>query len=113
MGTNCLGPFLLNRLLEPMLKKTAKTAERGSVRIVWLASMIAVSVPQGGIQWDDRTDQPKILKNAMENYMESKVGNVFLASEAAKRLADDGVISLVSCPLCHVCSTCSACRVLV
>lgn len=58
--------------------------------------MIAVSVPQGGIVFDEKTGAPKVLKNAMENYMESKVGNVFLASEAARRLGGDGIISLVS-----------------
>lgn len=32
----------------------------------------------------------------MENYMQSKVGNVFLASEMAKRLGKAGIICTVS-----------------
>ena len=96
MATNCLGPFLLNRLLEPILIKTAEaeSANSGRVRIVWVASMITVSVPPGGIQFE-KSGRPKVLKNAMQNYMQSKVGNVFLASETAKRLGEKGVISLV------------------
>src|SRR5438552_1426783 len=87
MGTNCLGPFLFNHHLEPILRRTAtaQSSERNSVRIVWLTSMLAVSTPPGGILFDENTGNPKVLKAAMENYMQSKVGNVFLASEAAKR----------------------------
>lgn len=96
MATNCLGPFLLNRLLEPILIRTAQaeSTASGRVRIVWVSSMITVSVPPGGIQFE-KSGRPKVLKNAMQNYMQSKVGNVFLASEVAKRVGDDGVISLV------------------
>lgn len=56
--------------------------------------MITASVPDGGIQFD-KNGTPKVLKNAMQNYMQTKVGNVFLASEAAKRLRKDGIISMV------------------
>ena len=31
----------------------------------------------------------------MENYMQSKVGNVFLAVETARRLGKDGIITVV------------------
>ena len=97
MATNCLGPFLLSHFLEDILRRTAASQPsdgRNAVRVVWVSSMIAVYVPQGGIVFDESTGAPKVLKNAVENYMESKVGNVFLGSEAAKRLGDDGVISL-------------------
>ena len=94
MGTNCLGPFLFNYFLEEILRKTAASAALNSVRIVWLASMVAVSTPQGGVLWNEKTQQPQVLKNGMENYMASKAGNVFLASECAKRLGGDGIISI-------------------
>ena len=100
MGTNCLGPFLFNHLLEPILKRTAaSSSQENSVRIVWLASMIAVSTPSGGILFDEKTGNPRVLKTPMENYMQSKAGNVFLASEAAKRLGPDGIISIVRCQI--------------
>lgn len=95
MATNCLGPFLLNSFLEPILKKTAATSEPDSVRVVWLASLVNVATAAGGIVFDEATGAPKVLKNAMENYMQTKVGNVFLTHECAKRLGADGVISLV------------------
>lgn len=60
--------------------------------------MITASVPPGGIQFKEKGGSPKVLKNSMQNYMQSKVGNVFLASEAAKRLGGDGVISMVGGP---------------
>ncbi len=57
--------------------------------------MISVSTAEGGIVFNKKTGNPEVLKNAMKNYMQSKVGNVFLASEAAKRFGGDGIISLV------------------
>ena len=59
MGTNCLGPFLLNRFLEPILKQTAKSM--GGVRVVWLSSIVATSVPPGGIDMNS-DGSPKVLK---------------------------------------------------
>src|ERR1700742_4457039 len=96
MSTNALGPFLLNCFLEPILKRTAVSSEPNSVRIIWLASLLNIGTAEGGIIWDDSTGGPKVLKNAMNNYMESKVGNFFLAYIAAKRLSKDGIISLAS-----------------
>lgn len=97
MATNCLGPFLLNHSLEPVLIRTAKAnSTPDSVRIVWVSSIINFWIPPGGISFDEKTGSPKVLKSAMPNYLQTKVGNVFLASEAAKRLGRDGVISVVS-----------------
>lgn len=62
MGTNCLGPFLLNHYLEPILKKTAaETDSPLGVRIIWLSSMIAASVPKGGIIMNS-DGSPKVIK---------------------------------------------------
>ena len=97
MGTNCLGPFLLNYQLQEVLTRTAKRTgvEAGAVRTVWLSSFISGSLKDGGMVFDSATGSPKVLPDAMENYMESKVGNVFLAHEWGKRLGGDGVISMV------------------
>lgn len=99
MATNCLGPFLLNHLLEPILTRTAHAKSApNAVRIVWLSSAISMTsiVPHGGIHFDEECGSPKVLQNYMQNYMQTKVGNVFLASEAAKRLGRDNVISVAS-----------------
>ncbi|KAL4873571.1 hypothetical protein BDV12DRAFT_182349 [Aspergillus spectabilis] len=94
MGTNALGPFLFNSFLLPLLKQTAAVAPPESVRVVWVASIIEYNVAQGGMVFDERTGAPKVLQNPMENYMASKVGNVFFASELAKRAGGDGILSL-------------------
>lgn len=95
MGTNVLGPFLLTRLLQPLLRKTAASMPAGSVRCVWVSSMIAFGAPKGGIILDEKTGVPKVLCNAMENYMHSKVGNLFIAKEASQR-DKDGILHVVS-----------------
>ncbi|KAJ5168177.1 NAD(P)-binding protein [Penicillium canariense] len=94
IGTNCLGPFLFNTLLRPVLKRTAANAPADSVRVIWLSSMVVASVPPGGIILDKQSGQPQVLKSAMENYMQSKVGNLFFASEMARRHNEDRVIHL-------------------
>ena len=62
MGTNCLGPFLLNHYLEPTLRRTAAQEHTAlGVRIVWVSSLIAASVPRGGIIMND-DGSPKVIK---------------------------------------------------
>lgn len=95
MGTNCLGGYLLSRLLEGMLLSTAKVADKGSVRVVFLASTLQMGTPQGGLLWNEVKQEPKLSKDQMENYMMSKAGNLFLAHDTAQRLGSEGVISLV------------------
>ncbi|KAI3390941.1 hypothetical protein diail_8339, partial [Diaporthe ilicicola] len=96
MATNCLGPQLLTHMLAPLLIQTARNQpERpDSVRLVWVSSMINSGSPKGGIVWDDVLNKPKILPGGMEQYMQTKVGDVLLAHEWGERLAGDGVVSV-------------------
>ncbi len=101
MGTNVLGPYLLTRLLEPLLLKTAAAAANSasgssSPRVVFVSSQISMSVgtPKGGVNWDERADRPEILPSAFTNYMQSKVGNVFMARDTAARLGSRGVTAV-------------------
>jgi retinol dehydrogenase-12 len=98
MGTNCLGPFVLNWYLQDILRQTAGLTGvvKGSVRVVWLASFIQTGTAKGGILFDAKTDGPKVLEDPMQNYMQSKVGNLFLANEWAEKLGVDGIVSIVS-----------------
>lgn len=98
LATNSIGPFLLTRLLEPVLVSTAKQSQAGSVRVVWVASIIALGTPKGGVIWDEQTGGPGILESPGANYMQSKAGVVFLAHEYARRLGSLGIISVVSRP---------------
>jgi NAD(P)-dependent dehydrogenase (short-subunit alcohol dehydrogenase family) len=96
LATNCLGPYLLTRLLLPMLKATTKLAAPYSVRIVWAASfMVDWAAPPGGMIMD-ALDRPR--SKTSTNYVVSKTGNWFLASEFAHELGKDGIISIAHNP---------------
>lgn len=101
MGTNSIAPHLLAHCLEDILVRTAQeersVGRRDTVRIVWLASMVTVGTPKGGVVFG--TDgKPKILGVSFDNYMQSKAGNIYLAHEWAARLGDRGVISVAVHP---------------
>lgn len=95
MGTNCLGPYLLTKLLLPVLQRTAASSPEGAVRVTWASSLATeVSSPKGGITFNAQ-GAPEILSKGA-NYAQTKVGNVFLSHEMAKRYGKDGIISVVS-----------------
>ncbi|KAF9870460.1 hypothetical protein CkaCkLH20_12127 [Colletotrichum karsti] len=96
MGTNALGPFLLTRCLEERLRMTAglEGVPKGSVRVVWVASMISLGAPKGGVVWDNEREASKELGDSMADYMQSKVGCVFLAEQFSKRPDNSQVISV-------------------
>ena len=54
LGTNNVGPFLFTKLLHPVLTKTAGTAPKNSVRVVWVSSNGAELLsPKGGIDMNN------------------------------------------------------------
>ncbi|KAF9766181.1 hypothetical protein IL306_001427 [Fusarium sp. DS 682] len=63
VGTNCLGGYLLTRLLEELLIKATKIADEGTVRVVWLASTLQMGAPKGGLVWDKVKKEPKVAVN--------------------------------------------------
>jgi retinol dehydrogenase 12 len=85
-------------LLEPILIRTATKAgtPAGSVRIVWVTSLLhAGGLPPGGMSFQaDGT--PVVLTKFMANYMQSKIGDAWLADKFAKRLGEHGILSVVS-----------------
>lgn len=91
IGTNCLGSYLVYKLLRPTLLSTAADAPRGSVRCTWAASLVVELSPRGGGMKVDEAGRPTD-QGVQGNYAQSKVGNVFLANEAAKRDADSSVV---------------------
>lgn len=95
LGTNCLGPFLLTKLLTPMLAETAKTAPKDQVRVVWLSSSAAEhAIPRGGIDLDNLDYHKDVLY--ILKYGASKAGNYYYATEYARRHREDGIVSVVS-----------------
>lgn len=97
MATNCLGGHLLLKCLEEVLINTAKTSAPGDVRVVWVSTILEFAK---GVVWDEAKDEPKLSKNQMDNYVTSKVGDVFLAQDTADRLGKYGIIAMVSGSSC-------------
>jgi retinol dehydrogenase-12 len=92
LGTNCVAPFLFTKLLTPTLIQTAKTAPKGSVRVIWVSSGVVdimAGVDMGNL------DGKKQLSD-WGRYSVSKSGNVLQAIEYQRRHKQDGVISVVS-----------------
>lgn len=95
LGVNMIAAYLFTRLLTPILKETARTAEPGAVRVMWVSSSAAeLFSPPGGIDMDN-LDYKKD-KSAEAKYAMSKGGMIVLAQEYAKQHKQDGIISIVS-----------------
>ena len=94
MATNCLGPYLFTKLLTPLIEKTANLSDtpNGSVRVTWAASFGADMLsPPGGVSLDaDGNCIPDPKNNQQTNYGATKAGNVFLATEFARRYPLNG-----------------------
>ncbi|TFY81395.1 hypothetical protein EWM64_g2622 [Hericium alpestre] len=89
-GTNVLGHFYFTKLLLPLLLSTAKTT--GEARVVTLSSGAGLMVDE--IDFNTLKDSPA-RKNlgTTKLYMQSKLGNMVVSLELARRYADQGIIS--------------------
>ena len=86
LATNCLGPWLLAKLLLPQLRAATKSSSPGSVRVIWTSSMmVELTTPKGGANITALLSQAEAAKPDQEKlYTGSKTGNWFLASEFAR-----------------------------
>ncbi|KAK8135191.1 hypothetical protein PG984_007203 [Apiospora sp. TS-2023a] len=90
LAVNCLGPFLLTQLLLPLLRAASSAASPASTRILWTSSQfVELGAPKGGIVMSDLQETPR---DQARNYSNSKTGNIFLATECAKRFGPDGIV---------------------
>jgi NAD(P)-dependent dehydrogenase (short-subunit alcohol dehydrogenase family) len=96
MATNCLGPYLLTKLLLPILLQTAKRTP--GVRVIFTSSgIVDINTPPGGLSIAEL--QPgNFGKDNVRNYGASKAGNWFLASEFDKRARKDGIVCITQNP---------------
>ncbi|KAI5953641.1 hypothetical protein KGF54_003013 [Candida jiufengensis] len=101
LGTNVLGHFLLQRLLDPIFIKTSFNNPPGVSRIVWVASTAHQLAPLGGIFWEDKNFDkvPYNSNTKMQLYGQSKAADILLA-KAWPRFNPDAknVISTSLCP---------------
>ncbi|KAJ5587536.1 uncharacterized protein N7459_003301 [Penicillium hispanicum] len=93
MTTNCLAPYLLTILLEPLLIRTAASSPSFGVRVIFVVALMHHGTPPGAMSFDSN-GTPKILPKGFDNYMHSKVGGTWLAVEFAKRFEGKGILSL-------------------
>ncbi len=95
--TNILGPFLLMRLLQPILKKTAQSEPKGSVRVSWAGSLsVVLQSPAGGVTFTaDGKDLQEVAPPTA--YGVTKASNYLLGAEFGKRSGNpDGILHNVS-----------------
>ncbi|KAJ9297093.1 hypothetical protein DTO271G3_4854 [Paecilomyces variotii] len=97
MATNCLGPYLLTRLLLPILQQTAREAPSASVRVIWTSSIVVdLSTPKDIPSFLDEIEHPP--PDQQRNYLNTKLGNWFLAHELAVQAGSSGILSMVQNP---------------
>lgn len=96
MSTNVLGPYLLSKLLYPILKDTAETAPLNSVRVCWASSLLIELSPHGGVDMDE-SESPILSNNRFINYFVSKAANNLLAYEYGRRYKIANILSMVCC----------------
>ncbi|RFU33186.1 hypothetical protein B7463_g3198, partial [Scytalidium lignicola] len=98
LATNCIGPFLFTKLLHPLLISTAKSSPVGSVRVIWLGSIVIhLQAPKTGMDLDN-LDYKKKPEDDATRYAISKTGDLFIGSEWARRDAETGVVHLTLNP---------------
>eukprot|EP01117_Protostelium_nocturnum_P019764 TRINITY_DN8650_c0_g1_i1.p1 TRINITY_DN8650_c0_g1~~TRINITY_DN8650_c0_g1_i1.p1 ORF type:complete len:329 (-),score=103.92 TRINITY_DN8650_c0_g1_i1:84-1070(-) len=90
-GTNVVGHFALTQHLLPLLISTAKSSKEGEVRVIHTSSAAHLQAPQGGIVFED-TDLPN--HNTWVRYGQSKLANILMSKELARRHSADGIYSL-------------------
>ncbi|EXJ70452.1 uncharacterized protein A1O5_06521 [Cladophialophora psammophila CBS 110553] len=93
MATNCVAPYLLTTLLEPILIRTAASSPPLSVRVVFVVALMQYGNPAGKMSFDDHGD-PKIPPKQWDTYMQSKVGGTWLAAGFAQQLGSKGILSV-------------------
>ncbi|TFK84291.1 NAD(P)-binding protein [Polyporus arcularius HHB13444] len=91
-ATNVLGHFYLTELLMPALLAGVVSSPDHHTRVVTTSSSGAYL---GHIRWDTLKDSPARRKLRLEQlYYQSKLGNVIVAREIARRYAHQGIISI-------------------
>jgi protochlorophyllide reductase len=93
LSTNNLGPWLLQKYLDPILIETAKTSPANSCRVIFVSSSAHRRAPaDGGVNWADFQNEGSTSNWSL--YGQSKAINIYMASLWAREHKDSGVVSL-------------------
>jgi len=90
-GTNVVGPFYFTKLLLPTLLSTAKNSTDGHARILATASSAHLFTTLNFNTFKDGPARKTAGPDAL--YAQSKVGNIVVAKELARRYGDQGIVS--------------------
>ncbi|KIY43460.1 NAD(P)-binding protein [Fistulina hepatica ATCC 64428] len=90
-ATNVLGHFFLMKSLLPILLSTVQTSPDAKPRVIFTSSALEVF---GTLKFDTFKDGPARRKfGTIPLYNQSKMANVVLSQELARRYGKDGVVS--------------------
>lgn len=94
LGVNCVGAFLLTKLLTPILIATVPSEPPNTVRVIWLSSygLMQYALQDHGIDLDNLDYH--IPKPHVDRYGISKCGDWLLGVEYARRHKADGIVSV-------------------
>ncbi|RLV96307.1 hypothetical protein JA1_000360 [Spathaspora sp. JA1] len=81
LGTNNIGPQLLQNLLDPIFIKTSETNKPNESRIVWIASTSHLFSPLHGINWKDPNYKETTGVPVKQTYSQSKAINIIQAQQ--------------------------------
>ncbi|TFK84294.1 NAD(P)-binding protein [Polyporus arcularius HHB13444] len=92
-GTNCIGHWYFTELVMPALLAGVATSPDHHARVVTTSSSAAYLA--SGFNFDLFKDGPQRRKaSSNEMYAQSKLGNVIVARQVAKRYAEKGIVSI-------------------
>ncbi|CAN6664963.1 hypothetical protein TRVA0_036S01002 [Trichomonascus vanleenenianus] len=89
LGTNAIGPWLLQKFLDDVLIETAKKSPPNSVRVLWVSSSAHMMSKKGGMNWDNPNEG-----NKWGLYGQSKAINIMQSILWAQHHEGSGVVSL-------------------
>lgn len=96
MTTNCLGQYLSTQLLLPIFLHTAESAPPAIVRVIWTSS---IAVDASGLKDETNISELTNLNSDQQrNYLNSKTGNWFLASELAGEVGSNDILNVTENP---------------
>lgn len=99
LGTNVIGPHLLQTLLDPLLISTSTHNKPNESRIVWVGSTSHFFAPLGGLNWQDPNYENSPNVPLKEMYSQSKALNIMEAIQwPRKHPTASNVVSVSVCP---------------